>query len=177
MGFAIPASIGGCIATGYKRIISVDGDGGFQLNIQELQIVKSLNLPIKYFVINNQGYAAIRAMQRNHFHGHLVGCDISSGVFLPNILSIAEAYGISSSRICNDAHLRQRIREVLDAPGPVVCEVLIDPDELVYPKVTSEVCPDGSMRSRPLEDMWPLLDRSELEANMSISKTQPAPLR
>jgi acetolactate synthase-1/2/3 large subunit len=77
MGFGIPAAIGGCIASGEKRTVCVDGDGGFQLNIQELETVKRLNLPIKYFVINNSGYASIRGMQRNHFKGRLVACDAS----------------------------------------------------------------------------------------------------
>ena len=82
MGFGLPASIGACLASGRKRTVSIDGDGGFQLNIQELETVKRLGLPIKFFVLNNQGYASIRATQNNHFRGHLVGSDASSGLTL-----------------------------------------------------------------------------------------------
>ena len=168
MGFGIPASIGGCLASGRRRTISVDGDGGFQLNIQELETVSRLRLPIKFFVINNQGYASIRSSQRVHFGGHLVACDPGSGLTLPDTLRIADAYRIEAMRIDGHAHLRETIRAVLDAPGPVICEVMADPDQIVEPRVSSHVRPDGSIVSRPLEDLWPFLDREELAANMLV---------
>ncbi len=168
MGFGIPAALGACLAGGGRRTITADGDGGFQMNIQELATVARLNLPIKYFVLNNQGYGSIRSMQRNHFKGHLVACDISSGLVLPDTLRLAEAYGISTLRISNQEGLRDRVREVLEHSGPMVCEVMLDPDQVVAPRVSSVVRADGSMASRPLEDMWPFLDREEFEANMLI---------
>ena len=168
MGFGIPAAIGACLAGGRRRTLTVDGDGGFQMNIQELATVARLGLPIKFFILNNQGYGSIRSMQRNHFNGHLVACDSSSGLVLPNTLRVAKAYGISTSRISNQDGLRERVREVLEHPGPMVCEVMLDPDQVVAPRVSSVVRPDGSMASRPLEDMWPFLDREEFEANMLI---------
>ncbi len=168
MGFGIPAALGACLAGGSQRTISVDGDGGFQMNIQELATVARLGLPIKYFVLNNQGYGSIRSMQRNHFNGHLVACDDSSGLGLPDTLRLAEAYGIRTLRITNQEGLRDRVREVLDHPGPMVCEVMMDPDQVVAPRVSTVVRPDGSMVSRPLEDLWPFLDRDEFAANMLI---------
>jgi acetolactate synthase-1/2/3 large subunit len=168
MGFGLPASIGGCLASGRKRTISVDGDGGFQLNIQELETVARLGLPIKFFVINNQGYASIRATQNNYFHGHLVGSDASSGLTLPDLLRIAAAYGLPTARISSNSQLTDGIREVLDRPGPVVCEVVVAPDQAIGPRVSSVVRPDGSMVSRPLEDLWPFLDREEVRANMLV---------
>jgi acetolactate synthase-1/2/3 large subunit len=146
----------------------VDGDGGFQLNIQELQTVARLGLPIKYFVLNNQGYASIRSMQNNHFEGHLVGCDASSGLTLPGLTKIGAAYGLATARIKNNAELRDGIRSVLRQPGPVLCEVVVAPDQAIGPRVSSAVRADGSMVSRPLEDLWPFLDREELRANMLI---------
>ncbi len=113
MGFGIPASIGGCLASGGKRTITIEGDGSFQMNIQELETVVRLNLPIKYFVINNGGYASIRSSQRNHFNGHLVACDPSSGLTLPDTIKIAAAYGIPSKRIAGHTGLRDTIQEVL----------------------------------------------------------------
>jgi acetolactate synthase-1/2/3 large subunit len=168
MGFGLPASIGGCLASARKRTISVDGDGGFQLNIQELETVVRLDLPIKFFVINNDGYASIRASQNNHFHGNLVGSDSSSGLTLPDLMKIGAAYGIATQRITDNAGLRAGIRAVLDRPGPVLCEVMVAPDQAIGPRVSSALRPDGSIVSRPLEDLWPFLDRDELRANMLI---------
>jgi len=168
MGFGLPASIGGCLAAGRRRTISVDGDGGFQLNVQELQTVVRLGLPIKFFVINNQGYASIRATQNNYFHGHLVGCDESSGLTLPDLMKVGAAYGLTTLRIENNAGLVEGIREALALPGPVLCEVVVAPDQGIGPRVSSAVRADGSMVSRPLEDLWPFLDREELRANMLI---------
>jgi len=168
MGFGVPASIGGCLASGGKRTITVDGDGGFHMNAQELKTVAHLNLPIKYFVLNNQGYASIRNMQRNHFQGNLVGCDISSGLSLPDTLNVARAYSIKTARLDNHTSLRENIRNILISSGPIVCEVMIDPDQPIGPRASSAVRPDGSMVSKPLEDLWPFLQRDEFLSNMII---------
>ena len=167
MGFAIPAAIGGCLASGRRRTISVDGDGGFQMNIQELETVARLNLPIKYFVLNNGGYASIRLSQRNYF-GRLCACDRSSGLTLPDVVRVAEAYGVRALRIDNPAMLREQVRQVLELPGPVVCDVLTSPEETSQPRAASAARADGSMVSRPLEDLWPFLDRDELRENMIV---------
>lgn len=169
MGFGVPAAIGGCLASGRKRTITVDGDGGFQLNIQELETISRLNLPIKFFVLNNQGYASIRSTQRAYFDGHLVGCDPSSGLTFPDTIKIASAYNIKSMQISDHSSLQDNIRTVLQMPGPVICDVMIDPDQMVSPRVSSHIRSDGSMVSRPLEDLWPFLDRKEFLSNMLIS--------
>jgi acetolactate synthase-1/2/3 large subunit len=168
MGFGLPASIGACLASGRKRTVSVDGDGGFQLNIQELETVARLKLPIKFFVINNQGYASIRASQRNYF-GRLVGADASSGLTLPDLVKVASAYGLATARIVSQTGLRQQIRDVLQMPGPVLCDVVTIPDEARAPRLLSMQRADGSMVSKPLEDLWPFLDREEFLSNMIIS--------
>jgi len=171
MGYGLPASIGACLASGKKRTISIIGDGGLQVNIQELETLKRLNLPIKIFVLNNNGYASIRNTQRNYFKGHLVGCDPSSGLTLPDICKVASAYGLKNFRILNHKNIKKKIKKVLETKGPVICEVKIDPDLLTAPRLSSEVKPDGSIVSKPLEDLWPFLDREELKANMiAISK-------
>ncbi len=168
MGFGVPASIGGCLASGRKRTITVDGDGGFHMNAQELETIARLSLPIKYFVLNNQGYASIRNMQRNHFHGNLVGCNISSGLSLPDTLNVARAYSIKTAKLDNHTSLRENIQNILMSSGPIVCEVMIDPDQPIGPRASSTVKPDGSMVSKPLEDLWPFLNREEFLANMII---------
>ncbi len=168
MGLALPASIGACLASGRRRTVCVDGDGGFQMNIQELATLARLDLPTKFFVCNNQGYGSIRQMQRGYFGGHLVGCDKDSGLALPDILKIAAVYGIHTARIEDHTDLRTQIRKVLETPGPVICEVMVTPDEVRAPRVSSAQRPDGSMVSKPLEDLWPFLDRKEFLANMIV---------
>jgi acetolactate synthase-1/2/3 large subunit len=167
MGLCQPAAIGACLAGGRRPTVCVDGDGGFQLNIQELETVRRLNLPIKFFVMNNRGYASIRASQLSYF-GRLTGADLTSGLTLPDTVRVAEAYGLNTARIFSPDHLRHQIREVLNLPGPVVCDVAIIPDEPRAPRVSSMQRPDGSMVSKPLENMWPFLDRKEFLSNMIV---------
>lgn len=167
MGFGLPASVGGCLSHGNRRTICIDGDGGIQMNIQEFETVARLKLPIKIFVINNNGYGSMVTMQKAYF-GRLVGADPTSGVTLPDITKVATAYGLPTRRIQHLRNLRSEIREVLESPGPVVCEVMVIPDEPRNPRVSSMQKPDGTMVSKPLEDMFPFLDRDEFLANMII---------
>lgn len=167
MGFGLPASIGACLASGRRRTVSVDGDGGIQMNIQELATVARLKLPIKTFVINNNGYASNRNSQRNYFN-LLIGADPESGLYLPDIKAVAAAYGLDTACIDSTDNLRESIRDVLRRPGPVVCEVVVPPDEERMPVVKSQPRADGSMVSKPLEDLWPFLDREEFLSNMII---------
>ena len=158
MGFGLPAAIGASLGANRGRTVLVDGDGGFQLNIQELATLHRLGLPVKVFVLDNQGYASIRASQRRHFDGRLVGADASSGLEIPDIVAIAEAYGLRTARVSRHADLPRVLGEVLAGDDPVICVVDGDPDEIAEPRSTSQVLPDGSMASRPLEDLAPLLD-------------------
>ena len=167
MGYGLPASIGACLASGRKRTILVDGDGGLQLNIQELETVSRLQLPIKIFILSNEGYASIRTSQFRYF-GRLTGADNSSGVTLPDLKKIAAAYGLPFRQIKEQSSLNERIRDVLNTPGPVVCEVMTPPDQPRAPSLSSMQRPDGSMVSKPLEDLAPFLDRQEFLSNMII---------
>jgi acetolactate synthase-1/2/3 large subunit len=168
MGFELPSSIGACLANNRKRTICIAGDGGFQLNIQELETLHRLDLPVKIFIMNNNGYSSIRTMQETHFNGNYVGNDPSSGLTLPDIISVAEAYKIKAIRINDAGELELKIREALDFPGPVICDVLVIPGFKVSPKVASQRREDGTMVSKPLEDQWPFLERDELKSNMMI---------
>ncbi len=170
MGFGISASIGACLASGRKRTVCVDGDGGFQMNIQELETVRRLNLPIKFFILNNKGYGSIQATQKNYFDGFFVGSNEESGMSLPNITRVAEAFGLKIANINSHQNIRERIREILQAEGPLVCEVMISPNQATAPRVSSVKKEDGTMSSLPMEDMWPYLDREEFAANMLISR-------
>jgi acetolactate synthase-1/2/3 large subunit len=167
MGNGLPGLVGACIANGRRRTISVDGDGGLQLNIQELETARRLQLPIKLFVLNNDGYASIRTSQSRYF-GRLAGADATSGVTLPPLRGVVEAYGLPYARIDSDRGLVERVRELLDAPGPIVVEVMTPREEPRGPSLSSMRKPDGSMVSKPLEDLWPFLARDEFLANMII---------
>lgn len=168
MGFGVPAGMGACLAMNRRRTVTVDGDGGFLMNIQELATVAKLDLPVKYFVANNQGYASIRAMQRNHFGGRLIASDPSSGLPLPDLVAVASSFGVPAGRLRGGDDLCAGIRAVLERPGPFVCDVMLDPMFTTSPRMASTVRPDGSMVSRPLEDLWPFLDRDEFRSNMLI---------
>ncbi len=157
MGFALPYSIGACLAHGRRRTVAIDGDGAFQLNIQELETLHRLQLPVKFFIWNNQGYASIRGMQRNNFKGHYVASDAASGLTIPHILEVAQAYGLSTFRIENNKEIAETVAQVLKTDGPVICEVMVDPDEVVMPKVQSQMGENGQMIPGKLEDMWPFI--------------------
>lgn len=168
MGTGLPGSIGACLASGRKRTICVNGDGGFQVNIQELETLHRLNLPIKYFVLCNGGYGSIMATQRNYFQGRFTASEPSSHLTLPDITRVAAAYGIPSARIHDHSDIRNQVRAVLSAPGPVICAVDVSAEERTAPRVTSSVRPDGVIVSKPMEDMWPFLNREEFRANMIV---------
>jgi acetolactate synthase-1/2/3 large subunit len=168
MGYGIAASIGVCLGSGGRKTICVDGDGGLQLNIQELATVAHLKLPIKLFVLNNQGYASIRASQTNYFGGPNIGCSPETGVSIPDYRKVARAYGLKTAIIEDQSDLRAAVRKVLRSRGPVVCDVHVIPDEIRAPRVTSVQLADGSFVSKPLEDLWPFLDRDEFRQNMIV---------
>jgi acetolactate synthase-1/2/3 large subunit len=147
-------------------VVNINGDGGFQLNIQELETVRRLNLPVKYFVLDNGGYRSIVAMQRSHFQGRLVGSEASSRLTLPDTARVAEAFGIPALYVDSHGQLETVLREALSTPGPIVCVVKTSVDEKTSPKVTSEVLADGTIVSKPMEDMWPYLDRTEFDSIM-----------
>jgi acetolactate synthase-1/2/3 large subunit len=168
MGFGPPAALGACVASGGKRTVCLDGDGGFQMNLQELETIRRLDLPIKFFVLDNQGYGSIRSSQNAHFGGRLVASDASSGLTLPDTEAVARGYGVRTARLDDNQELAgPRLRELLDAPGPLVCVVRISPEQATAPRAVSFQRADGSMATKPMEDLFPFLDREEFRSNMS----------
>jgi acetolactate synthase I/II/III large subunit len=168
MGYAVPMAIAVSTANPGREVIAVDGDGGFLFNIQELETIRRLWLPIKFFVLNNNGYASIRASQRAYFGESRIGADSSNGVTIPDLSRVGEAFGLGSAVIENQASLRADVRRVLDMDGPVVCDVKILQDEMRAPRLQSYQKPDGSFVSKPLEDLFPFLPREEFFANMIV---------
>lgn len=168
MGYCIPASIGACIANNRKRIILITGDGSIQFNIQELETIKDYKLPIKIFIINNQGYESIRTTQTTYFNKRFVGSDLNSGVGNPDFKKLAEAYGFHYEKIHNNNQIQDFIKKVLAKDGPVICELNVSPNQHREPKSASFRRKDGTLESRPLEDMYPFLPRQELWENMHM---------
>lgn len=157
MGFGLPYAIGSCIANDRRRTILINGDGAFQLNIQELETLHRLKLPVKMFIWNNDGYASIRSMQRNNFEGHYVASDRESGLTMPDISNVAQAYGFKTYRIRNNAELDVLLPEIMKDDAPLLCEVMVLPEETVSPRVKAIVGENGKMMSGPLEKMWPYI--------------------
>lgn len=158
MGFGLPYAIGSCIANDRRRTILINGDGAFQLNIQEMETLHRLGLPVKIFIWNNDGYASIRAMQRNNFEGHYVASEEQSGLTMPNTSKIAEAYGFKTYRINNNEELDRFLPEIMADDTPLLCELMVLPEETVSPRVKAIVGENGKMMSGPLEKMWPFLE-------------------
>jgi acetolactate synthase-1/2/3 large subunit len=168
MGYGLPQSLAICIGGGRHRTILVDGDGGFQFNIQELETARRLNLPVKFFVLNNNGYASIRASQTGYFGKPNIGCDSTTGLTIPDLSKVAAAYNIPAIVIADQANLRADVRRALAIDGPVIIDVRVIPDEVRAPRLQSYQRPDGSFVSKPLEDLFPFLSREEFHAQMII---------
>ena len=166
MGYDLPAAIGAAIARDGQRVICLAGDGSIQLNIQELQTLVHHGLPVKIIVLNNGGYLSIRMSQSSYFQ-RFVGEGPGSGVSFPDMVKVAEAYGLRACRIEGE-DFEQKLINALNGPGPVLCDVMLDPDQLFEPKLSSRQLPDGRMVSAPLEDMFPFLSREELQQNLLI---------
>ena len=157
MGFGLPYAIGACIANNKRRTILLNGDGAFQLNIQELETLHRLELPVKMFIWCNDGYASIRSMQRNNFEGHYVASDSKSGHTIPDVIKIAEAYGFKTVSIEDNESLAEKLPEIMKDDSPVLCTLKMDPSETVSPRVKAYVGENGEMRSGLLENMWPFI--------------------
>lgn len=170
MGYSLPAAIGVSAATDDGRVLAVTGDGSLQQNIQELQTLLQYKLPVKLFVLNNDGYLSIRASQKNYFQQRYIGEGPRSGITMPDTLKICEAYGIPCARVSSLAELDQAIKIALETPGPYVLDVITPPEQPIVPTVSSCVNADGSMSSRPLEDMAPFLSREEYRANLLVDE-------
>ena len=168
MGFGLPALIGGCIASGKKRTVGIIGDGGIMHNIQELQTLHRLKLPIKLFVLNNDGYGSIRNMQKGRFNGHFVACDPASNMSIPDFERLCYGFDLQYRRIEKPQDLAGQVKDVLEMPGTVICEVMLDLNVGTAPHLSSKALPDGGMVSMPMENLAPFLPEAEFEENMRV---------
>lgn len=172
MGYDLPAAIGISQAAPGKNIVCLAGDGSLMMNLQELQTVAGYNLPIKIFILNNNGYSSIFQTHRNFFNGVEVGAGPKSGVTFPNFEKLARAFEIEYMSCASHHDMGPAIEAAMLREGPVICEVLLDPDQPFAPKLSAKQHPDGRITSPPLEDLSPFLPREELLDNLLI---EPAP--
>lgn len=168
MGYGLPSAIGACLAGGGRKTVGVNGDGGFVMNIQELETIRRLNLPIKLFVLCNHGYGAIQATQTNLFAKNFVDCNEESGLTLPLVAKVAAAFGLKTISIHNNNELDKKVKEALDYDGPVIVEVFTPITLTASPKQVSYKRTDGQMESLPLEYMNPPISDEEMRENMII---------
>ncbi len=168
MGFTVPGTVGVCFARGKKNTIGIVGDGSLQMNIQELQTIKHNKLPVKLFVWNNGGYLSIRGAQKNRFNGRYLGSSEESGVTMPELKKIADAYGIKYVQIQKISDASRIITDVLQSIEPVICEVMCKYDEWILCTWSKQTLPDGKVIPMPNEDMVPLLDREDFYKEMIV---------
>lgn len=166
MGYDLPAAIGACLESKGRNTICLAGDGSIMMNLQELQTIKHNNLPIKIFVINNDGYASIKQTQKNFFDGRMVGSGTDSGVSVPDFVKIGQAFGLKTEKIEHPAEVKEKVATVLSLKEPIICEVMVKSDYGFAPKLSARKLDDGTMVSPSLEDMFPFLDRNEFEENI-----------
>lgn len=170
MGYGLPAAIGTCISGGRRQTICLEGDGSIMMNLQELQTILTNQLPIKIFLINNNGYHSIRQTQNNLFKEHCkVGIGPESGdLSFPEFEKLAKAFGYPYYSAHSNAEMKQAVDTVLALDGPAFCEVFTDTKQVWEPKSSTKRLPDGTLVSPPLEDLAPFLPREELEQQMFI---------
>jgi len=160
MGYAFPASIGVKAAKPNSDVICIIGDGGFNMNLQELGTLALQNLPIKIFILNNKTYGLIKQTQKTWLKSRHVCVDIDSGVASPDFIKIARAYNIKTKTIDSHDNIESKIKDVLTySDGPIICNIIVSENQEALPKSNFE---------RSIEDMYPYLSKQELEENMNF---------
>ncbi|MSP11259.1 MAG: thiamine pyrophosphate-binding protein [Pelagibacteraceae bacterium] len=163
MGYALPAALGTSLANNKKRVICIEGDGSIQINIQELQTMANNNIPVKLFIINNNGYGIIKQFQELYLGGRYEATIPSKGVTNPNFKKISNAYGINYNEIKNNKNIDVILKKILKSKKPEFINVIIDSNQKIVPKLQF---------GKPIEDLSPLLPRSEFKKNMIIASLQ-----
>lgn len=158
MGYGLSGALGAALAHPDRRVILIDGDGGFAQNLQEVGTAAAQQLSVKMFIFCNEGYASIRMTQRNYFDGEYVGCDRATGLGLPQWVKLFDAYGVPTVSLRAADPFDSEVLSLLRAPGPAAFLVPVDPEQTFYPKIASRITDSGGMESSPLHLMHPDLD-------------------
>ena len=166
MGWCVPSAIACCVASGKRRTLVLEGDGSLQHNLQELALIRTYQLPLKLFVLNNNGYASIYGMQRNNFQCHYAGCNPESGVRFPELREIAELYSLRYHRIGSNCDIAPVLEQVMADDEPCLCELVASLDFDEIPKSMTIANPDGTFTSSRLENLYPFVSAEEQAENM-----------
>jgi len=174
MGYGLPAAIGACIAHGKRETVCIEGDGSIMMNLQELQTILTNRLPIKIFMINNQGYHSIRQTQSNLFGNHTkVGIGPESGdLSFPDFGKLVQAFGYPYYCAHSNESMKEAVDSVLKANGPVFCEIFVSSTQNFEPKSATKKLDDGTLVSPPLEDLAPFLPREEVLDNLFVAPVE-----
>ena len=165
MGWGLPAAIGACYANKKKRVVCLAGEGGFQMNIQELATLMHNNLPIKIFILNNGGYQTIKQTQQHRFQNRIMGANSQSGLSFPNYKKIAQSHKIKYWKIKNNSDIKSNISKVLKNDKPVICELMIDPNQEQMPRALYKWKTKKIIIKTKYEDMYPFLSPEEIKKN------------
>lgn len=168
MGYTLPASIGVAIADLNNVTVGITGDGSFMQNMQEISIMQYHQLPLKLFVVNNDGYLSIRNSQIKNNGGKLVASCPVSKVPFPNLEKVIEAFDLQYYKIDSIASANEMLPKVFADNKPAVIEVVSQPLQLIIPNVQAMKKEDGTIVSKPLEDMYPYLPRDVFEREMIV---------
>ena len=168
MGYGLPGAIGACFGLNKKEVICLNCDGGIMMNLQELQTVDEYRLPIKIFIFNNDGYLMIKHTQKNLFKGNYVAVNKKTKISCPNLKKLANTFNMKYYKIENWKNFNKKIEIIKKIKTPVICEVLMDPEQFFHPKLGTFMGKNGKIISPPLEDLSPLINREKLQKNMII---------
>jgi len=149
-----------------KKIICLTGEGGLQMNIQELATVMHNKLPIKIFIYNNGGYLTIKQTQQLGFKSRIMGSDFGSGLSFPDYNKTADSHRISYVKLKNTKTLKNDVKKVLNTKGPVICELMLDDEQEQMPKAINRRLANGKTLATKFEDMYPFLTAHEIKENM-----------
>jgi len=167
MGWGLPAAVGAaCKGKNFREVICLTGEGGFQMNIQELATMMHNKIPIKIFIFNNGGYLTIKQTQQLGFKGRLMGSTKSSGLSFPDYKKIANSHKLNYFLIKNQNGMNYKIDKILKTKKPLICEILMDPNEEQTPKAINKKDSSGKSIPTVFEDMYPFLSRLEFKKNL-----------
>jgi acetolactate synthase I/II/III large subunit len=168
MGYGLPGAIGASFGLNKSEVICLNCDGGIMMNLQELQTIDEYNLPIKTFIFNNDGYLMIKHTQKNLFKGNYVAVNKETNISCPNLKKLATTFNMKYYLIKNWTDFRTNIKKILSSKRPIICEILMNPEQYFHPKLGTAISKKGKIISPPLEDLSPLLNRMDLKKNMII---------
>lgn len=163
MGWGLPAAVGACFASNQKKVICITGDGGLQMNVQELATISHFKLPIIIFLYNNNGYSTIMQSQKLGFQSRIMGCNSESGLSFPNYSNLAKSYGISYTKIKSNNDIKNKLEKILKKNIPILCELMIHPDQPQEPKMINRRTEDNDIAiPSKFEDLYPFLELGEI---------------